>query len=423
MGYFPDLLRSCVSSIMNVILLFALIRPRYKPAVTISVMTFCFLTEVSISCFFYYSGNYTMLAKVDLLFLLIIAAVGKPFAKDTVMQWLFNATTTINVSGVIVILSYYLSRPFLYPFYANTAIRFVLYVAFIALLRWVIRPLYLKIVEKWYIFFCLSLCILFNIGYVFISSEDIIATLNDNAVSLIFLAALILLVYGSIFYMMFRLSSEYEIREQHLRLQKHDEMMQKELSLYKDFVYTAKQNRHDLRHHNAIIIEYLSNNDMDGAKEYLNQYDTAIDKEALRQYCKNPVANAVLRLCEHRMTAKGVKFYAVTDIPESLPFTAPELGTLLSNILENAQESCAKVNSSKRFITVNADTESGSLRLEVRNSVAGIVELRDGFPVSTKENGGIGTQSIARIVEKYRGMLRFRQEDGTFVTQLVLPMN
>lgn len=40
------------------------------------------------------------------------------------------------------------------------------------------------------------------------------------------------------------------------------------------------------------------------------------------------------------------------------------------------------------------------------------------------ETGNVpcGTRSMAHIVQKYGGMLRFKQEGDTFVTQIVLPL-
>lgn len=133
-------------------------------------------------------------------------------------------------------------------------------------------------------------------------------------------------------------------------------------------------------------------------------------------------ANAVLRIYARLAHANGIAFAARADLPEKLPMTDPEFGSLLSNLLENAVDACQKVNPAKRQLAFHAQTDEDGLRLEVRNSVCGAVSFEDGFPRSTKSGGGTGTRSIAHIVQKYGGMLRFKQESDVFLTQIVLPL-
>ncbi|MPM99399.1 hypothetical protein SDC9_146590 [bioreactor metagenome] len=130
--------------------------------------------------------------------------------------------------------------------------------------------------------------------------------------------------------------------------------------------------------------------------------------------------NAVLRLYERRTEKSGISFVVNADIPERVILTASELGTVFSNILENACEACEKLEYSKRFIIVCAETEEHMLKVEVRNSVADFVKFNNGMPVSDKKVGGTGTKSIAYIINKYGGMLRFGQNENEFSTQIVI---
>lgn len=115
-------------------------------------------------------------------------------------------------------------------------------------------------------------------------------------------------------------------------------------------------------------------------------------------------------------------FTANADIPERVAMTPPEFGSLLSNILENALEACRRISDDECFITFTAEVDEDSLKIELKNSVSGKVEIRNNLPVSTKKNGGLGTKSVLHIVESYHGMLNFSQEGDTFITQIVLPV-
>jgi sensor histidine kinase regulating citrate/malate metabolism len=102
--------------------------------------------------------------------------------------------------------------------------------------------------------------------------------------------------------------------------------------------------------------------------------------------------------------------------------TPPELGSMLSNILENALEACRKTKCDKRFVTFIAEIEDDILKIELQNTASGEVEIRNNMPISTKKNGGTGTKSVLYVVERYHGMLNFRQNGDTFITQIVLPV-
>lgn len=199
-------------------------------------------------------------------------------------------------------------------------------------------------------------------------------------------------------------------------------LLEAEILSYQESLETARQTRHDLRHHNALVLDFLENGDASGAMDYLRQNNDALAAAKPLQYSANPTANAVLRVWARRAQVNGIAFAAAADFPERLPLTAPELGALLSNLLENAAEACGRVEPSRRHICLNAEAGEADLRLEVRNSVSGAVVFADGMPVSTKPGGGTGTRSIASIVRRCGGMLRFRQEGGDFAAQIVLPL-
>lgn len=185
---------------------------------------------------------------------------------------------------------------------------------------------------------------------------------------------------------------------------------------------TSKQSRHDLRHHNGILHEYLTSGDVGGALEYLQYYEESLAESGLVQHCKNPTANVVLSLYEKKANADDISFSLNAVIPDNLSISPSELGTMFSNLLENALEACERTRSPAPMISFVADTDEDSLKIELRNSVDGKVEFEHNLPISTKENGGTGTKSVLRIVEKHKGMLRFTQENDVFITQIILPL-
>ncbi len=419
----PDFLRAIVSTTMNVVLMLSLLQPKYGKKVTRLAMLGILCADLGTAIFCYLSGNLTLLARIDMVLFAVLCFAVKPLFKDTFMQWLFSYITIQNISDMVIIISFHVSRKLPYPPYANVVLRLALFLIFYLLLRYRIRPLYRQAVEHWNVYFYVALSVYIAFTFFVITSDDIVATLTNQAASMLLITAIAIAAYTSICHSLSTISREHTLREEKLRSDSRQELLQTELATQESFVNLAKQNRHDLRHHNALLADYLERGDMEGAKEYLLQHDTLITEATMKQYCKNPVANAVLRLYHRRAESGGIAFSAEADIPEKLPLSAPETGELLSNLLENACEACEKVETS-RFITLTTQTEDDSLRLELHNSVATRTSFdKAGMPLTTKKAGGTGTKSAATIVKRYSGMLHFSQEDNVFITQVILPLN
>lgn len=417
-----DLMRSTVSSVMNVLLLFSLAQPKFNKRITNRIMFGIIMVIVLPSVSFYLSRDLTKLAKYNVIWFLLLYIALKPLFLDNLMQWLFNLITVINVYAIIVVLSYHLCYYLPYPPYAVTFLRFLFFLAVILLFRLWLRSLYRQAVTHWKVYILLVVGIFVNLVYYFMTSENIEATLTNEFEPMLLLIILAIAAYVCIFYSLKTTSNEYALREENIKSQLREELLHSELSASEDYIDISRQHRHDLRHHNALLREMLSRGDTEAALAYLNEYDNSIVETALQQYCSNPVANAIFRLYEHRAQASGIDFAYNTNIPELLPMTAPEFGGLLSNLLENAWVSCKACEESVRFIAVSADTIGEQLFLEVKNSVCNTVKFVDSLPVSDRQGGGTGVKSIMRTVREHSGMCRFKHNGNEFIVQIVLSL-
>lgn len=422
MNIIADLLRSTVSNVMSILLLFSLAQPKFKKGITNLIMLGVIVINSCICVTFYLSGNLTKLAKVSVIWFLLLYIVLKPLFSDNLMQWLFTLITVINVYVAIVALSYPLCEYLPYPQYAVTVLRFFFFLAVILMFRRWLRTLYRQAVIRWRVFILFVTALFVNLVYYFIISKDIEETLKKEFVPIFLLVILAITAYICIFYFLMVTSSEYALKEENIRLQSREELMQIELSSYEEFIDSSKQHRHDLRHHNALLRELLTQENVKAALAYLNEYDNSIAEVALHQYCSNPVGNAILGLYEHRAQASHIEYVVNANIPEVLPLKSPELGGLLSNLLENAWIACRCCTDIERFIIVTVDTTENQLFIEVKNSVQNEVRFIDSLPVSDKEGGGTGVRSMMHIVKEHSGMCRFKQSNNEFTVQIVLSL-
>ena len=127
---------------------------------------------------------------------------------------------------------------------------------------------------------------------------------------MLLVTAITLAAYISICHTLSTISKEHILREERLRSIAQQELLQTELIAQESFVNLAKQNRHDMRHHNALLMDYLERGDAKGAREYLFQHDALIVKTTLMQYCENVVANAVICRYARRSANGGISISA-----------------------------------------------------------------------------------------------------------------
>lgn len=417
-----EFLRAVVSNVMSILLLFSLAQAKYSKRITNTFMFLIILADVMFSMFFYLSQDQTSHARYSILWHILTFIVIKPLFLDSMMQWMFNLITTINVYAAIVILSYFMCHFLPYPRYSLILIRFILFAVVILLFRRWLRPLYRQAVTHWKVYILLVAGFLINFMYYFMYGSDIAETMDMQIVPMLLLIMLEISAYICVFYSLKTTSAEFELKEENIRINAREVLLQSELSAYDEFIDYSRHYRHDLRLHNSVIREMLTTGDISEALTYLSEFDNSIVETTLKQYCSNPVANAIFRLYENRTQADHVNFVVNANISEALPLTAPELGGLLSNLLENAWEACIGCLETGRFIAVSADTTENQLFLEVKNSVRDVVQFIDDLPVSRKKGGGTGTKSIMRIVRKQNGMCRFKQIECEFMVQIVLPL-
>ena len=99
--------------------------------------------------------------------------------------------------------------------------------------------------------------------------------------------------------------------------------------------------------------------------------------------------------------------------------------SLLGNALDNAIEHVILVpDPEKRIIHMEVSLRKQFIYAEVRNYCNGEVKIKNGFPVTTKQdaaNHGFGIKSISYTVKKYGGTIQFGVKDHFFSMRILIP--
>lgn len=181
--------------------------------------------------------------------------------------------------------------------------------------------------------------------------------------------------------------------------------------------------RHDQRHFYQVMIDELDCGEVDEVREKLVRLrgDNLVPDF---DYCKNLTVNSILKVWSYRAQDQGIDMQIRADVPEKLDIDSMELGSLVSNLLENAYEACLRLERSERqrFIDFTMTYHRGKLICQIKNSSRDDVSFdSSGLPASQKHGaGGIGTRSARTSVERYGGQIRYSLADGVFTTRFIL---
>jgi len=179
--------------------------------------------------------------------------------------------------------------------------------------------------------------------------------------------------------------------------------------------------RHDMRHHLNLIDSYLADNNRDAAQKYIAKVERSIDDAMVEQYCSNYTVNLILYSYITHAKKEDIEVETQIDLPEENTVSDMDLCVIFGNVIENATNACKGILTiDYRFIKIVCINKNNKLFIQISNSYEGIVQFAGDMPVSTMENHGLGTKSIAAIAQKYGGVYSFTAVDGVFTTSIII---
>lgn len=186
--------------------------------------------------------------------------------------------------------------------------------------------------------------------------------------------------------------------------------------------------RHDYHNHIQTMKAHLAMGELDRLSAYLNELDTDLTTVDTVMKTGNVMMDAILNSKLSLAKARGIRVDAKAVVPKELSVSEVELCLIVGNLLDNATEACMRIaEEEKRFIRVYIDILKGQLYIYVMNSAQGTPQRSGKIYLSTKNtregsSHGFGLMRIDRVVERCHGYLERQDEEGVFVTEVMLPL-
>ncbi len=263
--------------------------------------------------------------------------------------------------------------------------------------------------------------ILFGIGFILNPNLQVAAThrLYQIITNFVLTATLQILMFR--FYLHVGKEKEYE-RENQL-IQMNHRLLERQLELLEESVESGRRIRHDVRHHNAVIAEYVRRGQTEELQQYLKEYDKEMDQGMVESICANVAVNNILSAYTRKARNEQIKVTLDIEVGRDLMIPNIDLVAIIANAYENAIYACMEVkkhfNERECFIHFMIKKRKNKLIIFCSNTCRMETELKNGQP-KTEFTGGIGVSSIIRTAEKYDGEYDFKNDKGVFVFRLLM---
>lgn len=266
------------------------------------------------------------------------------------------------------------------------------------------------------------ICILLGIGYILnpsLSKEVTPHRIYQIITNFFLTGVLQLLVFR--FYLHVGKEKEYE-RENQL-IQMNSRLLERQLEILQESVDSGRRLRHDIRHHNAVMAEYVRRGETEELLQYLREYDRETDQGIPKTICANSAVNNLLSAYTRKAKNEQIKVTLDVELGKDLAIPSIDLVAILANAYENAIYACMEVmkqpDGRECFIQLTLKKIKNKLIISCSNTCRRETTLKDGKP-KNEFTGGVGVSSIIRTAKKYNGEYDFKNDNGVFIFRLIM---
>lgn len=238
----------------------------------------------------------------------------------------------------------------------------------------------------------------------------------NNQVSLLLERSYNILVCALILALLNNQLSQRELKDELAGVRYAVEQGRRQYELAKKSVDLINIKYHDLRHQSHQLRSQ-------GRDEELAELERTLDEYAALVKTGSEVLDVILTEKTLLCREQNIQLMCMAD-GRGLEFVKTHhLYALLGNAIDNAMEAVQTLPVDRRVISFSLRRHGDLVHIHVENPYAGAVSMRDGLPVTTKEDEsyhGFGTLSMKTVAEQYGGGLSIQAEDGIFGLDIVL---
>lgn len=201
------------------------------------------------------------------------------------------------------------------------------------------------------------------------------------------------------------------------------------LQLYETISEKVQQQRavsHEYKNQITCIQSLCEKEEYDELKKYLKQISGEILHDLDYIDTNNIIVNAVINAKYQEALRKNILMICKVNDLSGLTMKSSDLVVLLSNLLNNAIESCEKCEK-ERVLKIKCIYEENEFVLSIKNTFDGkLIKFGNNLyttKLKEKESHGIGLKNVKKIIEKNSGYYAIEYTDKEFYISIIIPQS
>lgn len=277
--------------------------------------------------------------------------------------------------------------------------------------------------REWWTLFAVSFITIFLLGAMVLEVDLINNTEDQSGFSYITIGMLAInfIVYYLINSIMKR---EMKLRENTV----FRERMKNETAMYRSISENLEKQQkriHEYKNQITVIGALAAREQYRELKEYIHKLEDAVKCNENVVDTNHVIVNAILNTKYREAVSKNITFvFKVNDLSD-LDIREEDIVVLLSNLLNNAIESCEKCTEQNKIIKLKFILEDRQAVISVKNGMETEPVVENGvfMTTKTKEEGehGLGIRNIVETVERYGGRYAIDHGGGMFLFSILIP--
>ena len=136
----------------------------------------------------------------------------------------------------------------------------------------------------------------------------------------------------------------------------------------------------------------------------------------------NIVIDSIINYKLSGLDRNEIKVSTDIVVPERTNIEIMDLSTILNNLLDNSIRALNEM-AGEKILTIVIKYSRKRMIIRITNTYENDLILENGEFVTTKadkKNHGMGIKNVKDAIEKYNGLLSIKNEDGVFITDVLL---
>lgn len=206
-------------------------------------------------------------------------------------------------------------------------------------------------------------------------------------------------------------------------IKQENKLLEQEREKFYDLYKENRYLSHDLKNHINLLYQLMEREEYERVVTYMEKLRVPV-KEMEEMFCSgNRIIDLVLNDKKGVAADKNINLTIEINHIGVLPIADQDICVIMTNLLDNAIEACAHIESGEKWIHVIMKRDGNIFQICIENSFQDTIIQKNGNLISNKADNkrhGIGIESVKYVADKYHGDIKQEIRAGIFCCSMVL---